>query len=37
MIHTDLSGGYITEDSASLVDYRGEFGYYIIKNSPWKP
>ena len=37
MIHTDLSRGCITEDSASLVDLRGDFGSSDPKHYPWKP
>ena len=37
MMHTDLAGGCITEDSDSIVDLRGGFGSSIPKISPWKP
>ena len=37
MIHTDLDRCCITEDTASLVDLRGDFVSSIIKQSPWKP
>ena len=34
-MHTDLDGGLITEDSASLVDFIGNFLYSVTKHSPW--
>ena len=36
-MHTDLSRVCITEDSASLLDLRGDFGLSFAKNYPWKP
>ena len=37
MIHTDIGWGLITEYSAYLVDFRGDFVSSIPQNSPWKP
>ena len=36
MMHTDISGGCITEDSASLVDLIGDLGSSVTRHYPWK-
>ena len=36
MMHTHIDGCCITEDKASLVDLRGNFGSYVTKQSSWK-
>ena len=35
-MYNDLDGFCIKEDSALLLDLRGDFGSYVTKHYPWK-